>query len=98
MDRDRSGGEVSLPHVGIGIVVAALSGLFARFFLFYPLLGPTDGRAASLVLMFFLLGYLAFPVAPRGQAPPPWASWLRLRSGLVFVVMAILTIVLPDRL
>ena len=94
MSRDRSGGELSLPHAGIGIVYAAITALITRYFLLIPLLGRTAGRAASLVVMFFLLGYMAFPYAPRGQAPPPWASWLRLRSGLVFGVMGILTIVL----
>jgi len=98
MERDTAGGEVSVPHVAIGICAAALTGLLARYFLLQPLLGQIDGKAASMVLMFFLLGYLAFPVAPRGQSRLPWVSWRRLRSGLLFTAIVTLTIVIPDRL
>ena len=98
MERAHAGGEVSLPHMAVGTLAAAVTGLLARYFLLQPLLGPTDGKTASMVLMFFLLGYLALPVAPPGKFPLPWASWLRLRSGLLFAAIAILMVVIPDRL
>jgi hypothetical protein len=98
MARETTGGEVSLPHEAVGILAAAVTGLLARYFLLQPLLGQTDGKAASMVLMWFLLGYLALPVASLGQSPLPWSSWRRLRSGLLFSGIVTLTIVVPDRL
>ena len=98
MDRNHSGGEISLSHSAIGILVATVTGLLARYFILQPLLGQNDGKAASMVLMFFLLGYLAFAVAPPGQSPLPWASWRRLRTGLLIAAIVTLTIVVPDRL
>jgi len=98
MDREPAGGEGSPPHIALGIFAAALTGLLARYFLLQPLLGQVNGKEASMVLMFFLLGYLAFPVTPRGQPTLPWASWRRLGSGLLFAAIVTLTIVVPDRL
>lgn len=98
MAMTRQGGELSLSHAAIGILVAAVTGLLARYFLLQPLLGQTDGKAVSMVLMFFLLGYLAFAVAPPGQSPLPWASWRRLRTGFLFAAIITLTVIVPDRL
>jgi hypothetical protein len=98
MDREATGSEVSISNVLVGVFAAAVTALLARYFLLQPLLGQADGRAVSMVLMFFLIGYLAFPVAPLGQSPLPWASWRRLRSGLLYAAIVTITIIIPDRL
>ena len=87
-----------MPHAAWGIVAAAVTALLARYFVLQPALGLVDGKDASMVLLFFLLGYLALPIAPIGQSPLPLASWIRLRTGLLFGLAVFLVIILPDRL
>ena len=92
----REGGEISLPHSVVGILVASVGALLMRRFVLQPALGMETGKEVSMVLLFFLVGYLAFPVAPRGQAPPPLGSWWRLRMGLIYGGLVSLAVVLPE--
>lgn len=90
--------QISVPQVAPGILAAALVALASRYLILQPALGQVNGRDGSMLLLFFLLGYLAFPIAPDDQAPLPLASWNRLRTGLLYAIIAGLTVILPDRL
>lgn len=92
------GGEISLPHSVVGILVAGVGSLVMRRFVLQPALGMATGKEVSMVLLFFLIGYLAFPIAPRGQARPPLGSWWRLRMGLIYGGLVSLVVVLPEHL
>lgn len=94
----QSGGEISLPHALLGSLAAFGVPALCRNFLLIPLLGPAGGKDAASVLAFVLFGYFGMAVAPRGQAPPPLVSRLRARSALIFGVVALVGIVVLNRL
>jgi peptidoglycan/LPS O-acetylase OafA/YrhL len=98
MKATHAGGEISLPHLLGGALLAGLLSVVASRFVLQPLLGTDTAKTVSTILTFFLVGYLALASAPKGQSPPPWWSWLRLRSGLIFGGIGGLIAVGLDRL
>ena len=98
MRSDRPEGEVSLSHMSAGTLASGIIAVLTRRFVLEPAFGPVTGKDISMLLLFFLLGYLAFPVASKGHFPLPLISWRRLRSGFLVAVIVGVTIIVPDRL
>lgn len=93
----RTGGRLSFPQVILGALFAAVAAAVLRRLVFHPLLGADQAKTAADFLMFFLLGYLALTAPPPGQSTPPLLSGLRLRTGLIFGVVAGLTMLVVNR-
>lgn len=98
MSTSRTEGEASLTHMLMGGLLAAAATALCSVFLLKPLLGGDVAKTTSSFLLWFLLGYLAFAVAPPGQFPLRLLSARRLTTGLLVGLLGGAVILALDRL